>query len=286
MPDVFSGKSKEYGRYSLGIYHKNSIPLVMGIVNVTPDSFFDGGRYNGTDAAIAHGVKLASGGADILDVGGESTRPGADPVSLGEELKRVIPVIKALKRETDLPVSVDTFKSEVAEAAIAVGADIVNDISFGTFDSRMFSVVAKRKCAYVGMHIQGTPRNMQKNPSYQDVVLEVGRFLREQAATAEHAGIPAEKIAVDPGIGFGKNDSHNLSLLKGLSQLKKFGYPLLLGISRKSLMGRLLGLDVEDRLAPSLAAAVFCAEKGVSIVRVHDVFETKQALLMWELLSE
>ncbi|NOZ12348.1 MAG: dihydropteroate synthase [Acidobacteria bacterium] len=258
----------------------------MGILNVTPDSFFDGGCYSRKETAVAHGIRLASEGADILDVGGESTRPGAEPVSLEAELERVIPVVEALKSETDLPVSVDTFKSEVAAAAIAAGADIINDISFGTFDRRMFSVVAKRKCAYVGMHIQGTPRNMQKNPSYQNVVLEVSRFLKAQATAAENAGIPAEKIAVDPGIGFGKNDRHNLSLLKELNQLEKIGYPLLLGISRKSLMGRLLGLDVEERLAPSLAAALFCMEKGVSIVRVHDVFETKQALLMWNLLSE
>ncbi len=286
MPDLMSGEKNLSEQGILGIRKKGVIPLVMGIVNVTPDSFFDGGRYNRKDAAVAHGIKLAEEGADILDIGGESTRPGAEPVSLDEELERVIPVIESLKKETHLPISVDTFKSDVAKSAISAGADIVNDISFGTFDDKMFSTVAAGKAAYVGMHIQGTPRDMQKDPSYGDVVLEVREFLEKQAAFAVNAGIAADKIVIDPGIGFGKNDAHNLSILKGLNTLVKTGYPILIGASRKSMIGRLLGLSPEERLAPGLAIALYAAEKGASILRVHDVFETKQAISMWKLLSE
>lgn len=271
---------------TLGICHRDGLPLVMGIVNVTPDSFFDGGRYNRTGAAIAHGVKLAEDGADILDIGGESTRPGAESVTLEEELSRVIPVIAALKSETGLPVSVDTCKSRVAAEAIDNGADIVNDISFGRFDAEIFATAASGKAAYVGMHMQGTPGNMQKNPTYGDVITEVRAFLQERAILAVESGIPAEKLAVDPGIGFGKNDEHNLTLLKELEELGSLGYPILLGVSRKSMMGRLLGLNPEDRLAPSLGIALFVAVKGVGVIRVHDVFETKQALRMWKLLHE
>ncbi|NOY24124.1 MAG: dihydropteroate synthase [Acidobacteria bacterium] len=258
----------------------------MGILNITPDSFFDGGRYKGAEAAVSHGVKMAEDGADILDVGGESTRPGAVPVTLEEELNRVIPVIAALKRETGLPISVDTCKSRVAAEAMDTGADIVNDISFGTFDDAMFTTVASGRAGYVGMHMQGTPGNMQKNPSYNDVVAEVRDFLQERAKLAIESGILPDKLAVDPGIGFGKNDEHNLALLQKLEKLQVLGYPVLVGASRKSMIGRLLGLDVEGRLSPSLAIALFAADKGVSVVRVHDVFETKQALKMWELLSE
>ncbi len=273
-------------KVTLGIRHKTSLPLVMGIVNVTPDSFFDGGRYNRTDAAISHGVKLAGDGADILDIGGESTRPGARPVTLKEELNRVIPVIAALKSKTGLPVSVDTCKSRVAAEAINAGADIVNDISFGTFNDEMFATVASGRAGYVGMHMQGTPGNMQKNPSYRDVVAEVSDFLQERAALAVKSGIPAEKLAIDPGIGFGKNDEHNLTLLKELEKLGNQGYPILVGASRKSMMGRLLGLDLKDRLAPSLCVALFVAARGAAVIRVHDVFETKQLLEMWKLLHE
>ncbi len=269
-----------------GIFHRDSLPLIMGILNITPDSFFDGGRYRGIEAAVFHGVKMAEDGADILDIGGESTRPGASPVTLEEELNRVIPVIAALKRETGLPISVDTCKSRVAAEAMDTGADIVNDISFGTFDDAMFTTVASGRAGYVGMHMQGTPGNMQKNPKYNDVVAEVKDFLQERAKLAIESGILPDKLAVDPGIGFGKNDEHNLDLLQKLKKLQGLGYPVLVGASRKSMIGRLLGLDVKSRLSPSLAIALFAADNGVSVVRVHDVFETKQALKMWELLSE
>ncbi len=263
-----------------------NLPLLMGIVNVTPDSFFDGGRYNRVDAAVDHALHLAADGADILDIGGESTKPGAEPVSLEDELARVIPVISRLKRECNLPISIDTYKSRVANAALEAGADIVNDISFGTFDKEMFSTVAASNSLYVGMHIQGTPRNMQKNPHYENVLREVSAFLFQQANQAENAGILRNRIAIDPGIGFGKNDSHNLSLLRGVRELKEDGYPVLIGASRKSMMGRLLGLPTEDRLAPSIAIAIFSAERGADIIRVHDVLETRTALKMWGYLSE
>lgn len=286
MPEVNLNPENLKGRRLFGKFHNRGTPLVMGIVNVTPDSFFDGGQYNETDAAIAHGAKLAEEGADILDVGGESTRPGADPVTVEEELHRVIPVVTGLRKKTGIPISVDTQKSIVAKAALDAGAEIVNDISFGRFDDAMFSTVATEGAGYVGMHMKGSPRDMQIDPTYSDVVDEVRAFLKERIDLAIESGIAVEKIVVDPGIGFGKNDNHNLMLLKNLEKLVAPGFPLLVGASRKSMMGRLLQLDPGDRLAPSLAIALFSSLKGAAVIRVHDVFETRQALRMWELLSE
>ncbi len=268
------------------LLEKGNRPRVMGIVNVTPDSFFDGGRYWQSDEAVAHGIQLAQAGADILDIGGESTKPGANPVSQEEELRRVIPVISRLKRETGLLISVDTYKSTVAGEALAAGADIINDISFAAFDSEMAPLVAAADCLYIGMHIRGTPKNMQKNPVYQDVLGEVSAYLSNRANYMIERGVSRDKIAIDPGIGFGKTDRHNLELLRGVPLLAGSGFPVLVGASRKSMMGRLLGLKVEDRLAPSLAIANFAASKGAAILRVHDVPETVSALRMWRLLSE
>ena len=286
MPEL--NKNLENGKEvrPFGICHRGGLPLVMGIVNVTPDSFFDGGQFNETDAAIAHGVKLAEEGADILDIGGESTRPGADPVTIEEEMHRVIPVVAGLRKETGIPISVDTQKSIVAKAALDAGAGIVNDISFGRFDDEMFSTVATERAGYVGMHMKGSPRDMQIDPTYSDVVDDVRAFLQERIDLAIESGIDADHIVVDPGIGFGKNDKHNLTLLKNLEKLVPPGYPVQVGASRKSMMGRLLQLEPGARLAPSLAIALFSAWKGAAVIRVHDVFETRQALRMWELLSE
>jgi dihydropteroate synthase len=286
MPELNENLKNEKEVRPFGICQRGGLPLVMGIVNVTPDSFFDGGQYRQIDAAIAHGVKLVEEGADILDIGGESTRPGAEPVTLEEELRRVIPVIAKLKKETDIPISVDTCKSRVAKEAIDAGAGIVNDISFGRFDISMFSIVSKNDVGYLGMHMQGSPGNMQMNPSYSDVVGEVRDFLQERAELAAECGIRADKIVVDPGIGFGKNDNHNIALLRSLNELTMLGYPLMVGASRKSMIGRLLGLELSARLAPSIAVALFSAIKGAGVIRVHDVFDTKQALKMWSLLSE
>ena len=286
MPELNKNLENEKEVRPFGSCHGGGLPLLMGIVNVTPDSFFDGGQYNQTDAAIAHGVKLVEEGADILDIGGESTRPGAEPVTLEEELRRVIPVIAKLKKETDIPISVDTCKGRVAKEAIDAGAGIVNDISFGRFDDAMFSTVATERAGYVGMHMKGSPRDMQIDPTYSDVVDDVRAFLKERIDLAIESGIDADKIVVDPGIGFGKNDNHNIALLRSLNELTMLGYPLMVGASRKSMIGRLLGLELSARLAPSIAVALFSALKGAAVIRVHDVFETRQALRMWGLLSE
>jgi len=257
-------------------------PLIMGILNVTPDSFYDGGVRFQKTAAVDHGLRMAQSGAHIIDVGGESTRPGAEPVPLAEELDRVVPVVNRLREQLpeQVLVSVDTYKSAVASAALAAGADIINDISFGTFDENMAPVVAASDALYVGMHIQGTPRDMQQHPHYQDVVKEVRAWLADRVESVTRAGIPRERIILDPGIGFGKNDEHNLSLLRSVPQLRAVGCPVLIGASRKSFMGRLLGLDVADRLAPSVAVALHVAGQGAAIVRVHDVAETAHALRM------
>ena len=250
----------------------------MGIVNVTPDSFFDGGLHASSAAALAHARQLVAEGADVIDVGGESTRPGSLPVDAATERARVVPVIAALRAETDLPISVDTTKAEVAAAALAVGADMVNDVSAGRFDDAMLSLVAERGAAIVLMHMQGVPATMQDAPTYGDVVAEVAAFLAARAAAARAAGIAAERIWIDPGIGFGKRREHNLALLAGLERLVGLGYPVVVGASRKGFLGSRSGEPVGERLAPSLAAAVLAAAAGDRAVRVHDVAPTRAAL--------
>ncbi len=251
---------------------------VMGVVNVTPDSFSDGGRYYDADRAVAHGERLAEEGADILDIGGESTRPGAAPVSAAEEVRRVVPVIERLRAKTGVPISIDTFKSEVARAALDAGADIVNDVTALRGDPAMAALVARERVPLVLMHMQGTPQTMQHNPSYENVVEEVVAFLRRKAEEAEDAGIAADAIVVDPGIGFGKNLDHNLALLRGLPALAALGFPLLVGASRKAFIGRILDLGPDERLEGSIAAAVAAALGGAHIIRVHDVKEAVRAL--------
>jgi dihydropteroate synthase len=252
--------------------------LIMGIINVTPDSFSDGGLRFDPVKAIADGVTMMQGGADILDVGGESSRPGATAVSEDEELARVLPVLRGLRKEIDAPLSIDTYKARVARAALDAGADIVNDISALRFDPAMAALVAGEKVPVVLMHMQGTPRTMQREPKYHDVVREVRDFLAALLYEAIDAGISQEMIVIDPGIGFGKALQHNLELLRGLPMIAALGRPVLLGASRKAFIGRILNSDVSDRLEGSLAIAVAAVLGGANIIRAHDVPETAKAV--------
>jgi dihydropteroate synthase len=251
---------------------------LMGVLNVTPDSFYDGGRRFGPEKAIADGVEFAAAGADIIDVGGESTRPGAREVSEQEELERVLPVIHGLRREVTIPISIDTYKANVVRAALDAGADIVNDISALRFDAAMAALVAKEKVPVVLMHMQGTPRTMQLAPCYGDVLWEVKDFLATQIRFAQESGIAPEKIIIDPGIGFGKTLEHNLRLLNRLSELSSLGQPLLVGASRKAFIGKILNVTPDERLEGSLAAAVAAVLAGAHIIRAHDVKETRRAV--------
>lgn len=247
----------------------------MGILNATPDSFYDGGRYTDWDQALARAEQMIAEGADILDIGGESTRPGAEPVPVEEELRRVIPLIEAIANRFEVPLSVDTTKSEVARHALQAGACLVNDISGLRFDPKMPEVIASYGAGVVLMHIQGTPRTMQINPVYHDVVAEVRASLQDSIERALQAGIPSEKIWIDPGIGFGKAVEHNLTILKHIPELKALGYSVLIGTSRKSFIGHLLGgLPPEERLEGSLATVALSIAWGADIVRVHDVQAT------------
>lgn len=252
----------------------------MGVVNVTPDSFSDGGKWVDPEAAVKHSLDLASQGAQILDIGGESTRPGAEPVSVDEEIQRVIPVIEgiAATRPAGVRISIDTAKAEVAAAAIEAGADIINDVTAFTGDPEMRAVAAGSECDICLMHMQGEPRTMQANPTYGDVVEEICAYLQVQVEGLVQAGISSGRIWLDPGIGFGKTVAHNLELLNRLDEVVALGHPVLLGTSRKSFIGKITGAPVEDRLPGSLASIVLGLERGATIFRVHDVAETVQAL--------
>lgn len=254
--------------------------LIMGILNITPDSFSDGGRYFSIDAALAGAEALLQEGADILDVGGESTRPGSEPVSASEEMERVVPVIAALRRNFTCPISVDTYKAAVAEAAIESGAAIVNDISGLTFDARMAGVVACSGAGVVIMHIRGTPRDMQKDPHYEDVTGEVGSWLAGQVALALAAGVEREQIVIDPGLGFGKRLEDNFTLLRELDRLSDLGLPILAGPSRKSFIGRVLDLPAGERVEGTAAAVTAAILHGARIVRVHDIKAVKRTALI------
>jgi len=251
---------------------------IMGIVNVTPDSFSDGGTFLDPAAAIEHGLRLAGEGADILDVGGESTRPGAEPVSEQEELRRVVPVVRELAARSGVPVSIDTSKAVVAEAALAAGATIVNDVSALRFDPRLGGVVARSGAALVIMHMQGTPRTMQQAPHYEDLLGEVIADLAAGVARAAAAGVDPDRILVDPGIGFGKNLEHNLELLDRLGELALLGRAILVGPSRKAFIGRLLDLPAAERIEGTIAACCCAADRGAHVVRVHDVGPMRRAL--------
>jgi len=250
---------------------------VMGILNVTPDSFSDGGRYYDSDAALRHGLEMVEHGADLLDIGGESTRPGSDPVSAEEEWRRIGPVIRSLASKVDVPLSVDTMKREVASKAIEVGASIVNDVS-GLRDPAMVRLVAGTRAGAVIVHMLGNPKTMQTHPEYTDVVRQVRSFLRKRIQVLEAAGVPSEAIAVDPGVGFGKTQDHNLALLNHLDRLASLGHPVVVGVSRKSFIERLGGGEPGERLPGSLAAATLAVAKGAHVVRAHDVRETVRAM--------
>ncbi|MFA7557675.1 MAG: dihydropteroate synthase [Hydrogenophaga sp.] len=252
-------------------------PQVMGILNVTPDSFSDGGQFRSREAALAHARHMAEEGAAIIDVGGESTRPGSPPVSLQEELDRVIPVVERLHAELPLPVSVDTSKPEVMRAAVAAGAGMINDVYALRMDGAL-TAAAELGVPVCLMHMQGEPRTMQHEPSYTDVVAEVREFLAERASAAVQAGIPHERLLIDPGFGFGKRVDHNLSLMRHLPELLDIGLPLLIGVSRKSMIGAVTSADIEHRIHGSVAAASLAAWLGAAIVRVHDVKATVDAL--------
>jgi dihydropteroate synthase len=260
------------------------MPLVMGVVNVTPDSFSDGGRYLEHDQAIEHALRLAEEGADILDIGGESTRPGSEAVSVNQELARILPVIEAVTAGVSIPVSVDTRNARVAEAALETGCHLVNDIS-ACRDESMPEVLCKYNAPVVIMHMKGEPGTMQEKPSYENVTEEVTQFLRDRARHLQARGIPAEHIIIDPGIGFGKRFRDNLALISTIDALQTLGYPVLVGASRKRFLGELLGAGIEDRLIGNLAVAAKCFSSEVDIIRVHDVKATRQLFTVLDALD-
>jgi len=261
-------------------------PLVMGVVNVTPDSFSDGGRFADAAAASAHGRRMAEEGADLLDIGGESTRPGAAPVSIEEELRRVIPVIARLASTVRIPISVDTSKAEVAFQALEAGASIINDVTALRGDPEMATVIERSRAAVILMHMRGEPRTMQCYPRYHDVAGDVAVFLTDAARRAQAMGIERSRILLDPGLGFGKTVAHNLALMRALAQLVSLGYPLVLGPSRKSFIGKTLGANVQERLAGTLACVAQAHAAGVHVVRVHDVRPTVHLLTMLEAIRK
>lgn len=257
------------------------LPLLMGIVNVTPDSFSDGGQFLDPQRAVDQALRLEDEGARILDLGAESTRPGALPVSAEEEAERLLPVVERLAPRVLAAISIDTYKSSVAAAALERGAHIINDISGLRFDPAMAGVIAAAEAGLVLMHIRGTPATMQADPHYDDVLAEVAADLREQLGLAQAAGITAEQIVLDPGIGFGKTAEHNLTLLGNITSLQSLGFPVLIGHSRKRFLKRILGREVEERMAGTLGVSIALAEQEVDVLRVHDVAATRDAIVAW-----
>ena len=262
-----------------------SKPLVMGILNVTPDSFSDGGRFAAREDAVEQAARMIADGADLLDIGGESTRPFSDPVTEEEELERVIPVISDIRRRFAVPISIDTTKANVARQALAAGAGLINDVSALRFDSEMVAVVRESGCPLVIMHMQGNPKNMQVAPQYADVVAEALSFLEDRIAWLRNQGVTSQ-IIVDPGIGFGKTVAHNLSLLKHLAALKKLACPILVGHSRKAFIGKILDLPVDRRDEATAVLSAYCALEGAAVLRVHDVRRTAQAVRLMEQLRQ
>lgn len=258
-------------------------PLIMGIVNLTPDSFSGDGLASDVDRAVAHARRQVEEGADILDLGAESTRPGVPPTPLQEELNRLLPVLERISG-WGVPISIDTYKPEVMAAALAAGADMINDIS-GLRDPQALEVVADGNCGLCLMHMQGEPRTMQQHPVYHEVVAEVRGYLSERVAACRQVGIAGERIVVDPGFGFGKALEHNLALFRELPALAADGYPVLVGVSRKSMLGAITGRSVEARQAASVSAALLAAQRGAAILRVHDVAETRDALAVWSAIE-
>jgi len=261
--------------------------LIMGVLNVTPDSFSDGGKFLTTEKAVEHGMQMAAEGADLIDVGGESTRPGAEPVAAEEELHRVIPVIEKLRPKIHIPISIDTSKAQVARAAIETGASIVNDVTGGRGDEEMLPLVAETKSAFIIMHMQGNPRTMQLEPRYADVASEVADFFRQQYARAIECGSDPMAIAFDPGIGFGKTVEHNLELLAQLEKIRVHDRPLVIGVSRKGFLAKLIGApEMEARLGPTLALTSLLRSRGADVFRVHDVKENATALRVTEAILQ
>lgn len=257
-------------------------PKLMAIVNVTPDSFSDGGNFLSVDRAVEHALRLVEDGADILDIGGESTRPYSEPVSASEESDRVLPVIEAIVRETSVPVSIDTSKASVAESAVAAGAEMINDVTGLAGDPQMLSVAAKSKAGVCAMHMQGNPQTMQDDPQYQDVVGDILDYLRQRDAVLLSAGIDAERICLDPGIGFGKSHQHNIELLRRAEEFLVLQRPILIGHSRKGFIGKLIGDKTAERDSGSLAITLMMAQKGMHIVRLHEIAATRRALNVWQ----
>jgi len=258
------------------------IPCLMGVVNATPDSFSDGGRFFQPAAAVERGLRLAAEGADMLDIGGQSTRPGATPVAPAEELRRVLPVVVALSRQTDVPISIDTSSAKVAAECLAAGAEAINDVTALTADGAMASLAAASGCGVCAMHMQGTPQTMQIQPRYADVVEEVFAWLAARRDALVAAGIARDRIALDPGIGFGKTAAHNLAILNHLPRYRALGCPLLVGLSRKAFIGHLIGDAAADRSAGTIGAVLAAARQGVEVLRVHDVAAARQALVVFE----
>jgi dihydropteroate synthase len=265
-------------------FAKRNRPIVMGILNATPDSFSDGGKFRSPKDAIAQAERMLVDGVDLIDIGGESTRPGAEPVGLQEELDRVLPVIEALK-DCGVPLSIDTYKSETMQQALHAGADCVNDIWALRQTGALDAVLESQNCGIVLMHMQRDPLTMQFDPEYINVIAEVKQFLKDRADLLISSGIAIDRIAIDPGFGFGKSLEHNLNMLTNFSEFSTLGLPVLAGISRKSMIGKITGKDTNDRVAPSIAAAIMAADRGASIVRVHDVAETVDALKLWEAIQ-
>jgi dihydropteroate synthase len=265
-------------------FAKRKRPIVMGILNATPDSFSDGGKFRTPKDAVAQAESMIANGVDLIDIGGESTRPGAEPVGLQEELDRVLPVIEAL-RDCGVPLSIDTYKSETMRQALRLGVDCVNDIWALRQDGSIDAVLESNHCGVVLMHMQRDPLTMQFNPDYRDVIAEVMHFLKERTELLISSGIDSNRIAIDPGFGFGKSLEHNLNMLKNFAAFSKLELPVLAGISRKSMLGKVTGKDTNERVAASIAAAVMAADRGAKIVRVHDVAETVDALKLWEAVS-
>ena len=265
-------------------FTKRKRPIVMGILNATPDSFSDGGKFKSPIDAIAQAELMIEGGIDLIDIGGESTRPGAELVELQEELDRVLPVIEALK-DCGVPLSIDTYKAETMRQALNAGVDCVNDIWALRQEGAVDAVLESKDCGIVLMHMQRDPQTMQFNPEYHDVLAQVMQFLNERAELLKAKGVEANRIAIDPGFGFGKSLEHNLNMLTHFDQFSRLGYSVLAGISRKSMLGKITGKDSHERLAPSIAAAIMAADRGARIVRVHDVPETVDALKLWEAIN-
>ena len=265
-------------------FAKRTRPIVMGILNATPDSFSDGGKFRTAKDAIAQAERMIADGADLIDIGGESTRPGAEPVDLQEELDRVLPVIEGLK-DCGVPLSIDTYKSETMKQALSAGVDCVNDIWALRQDGALDTVLSHASCGIVLMHMQRDPLSMQFNPEYENVIVQVMQFLNERADLLTLNGVERNRIAIDPGFGFGKSLEHNLTMLAHFQEFSNLGFPVLAGISRKSMIGKITGKDTNDRVAPSVAAAIMAADRGAKIVRVHDVAETVDSLRLWEAVN-